>query len=93
MQQDVERDNRAQLYAMGLRVGVGGGEVTSEDDFFGETVVEAARLCATADGGQILVADVVRAMAGRRSPHQCRSRCAPAIGRNRPAQVVFFGGT
>jgi tetratricopeptide (TPR) repeat protein len=32
--------------------------------------VEAARLCALCAGGQILVADTVRAVSGRRSPHQ-----------------------
>jgi len=71
MQQGVERDNRAHERAVGLRVGLSGGEVTTEDDdYFGDPVVAAARLCATGDGGQILAADVVRAMAGRRSPHR-----------------------
>ena len=32
-------------------------------------MIEAARLCARAEGGQILAADLVRANAGRRSPH------------------------
>jgi hypothetical protein len=32
-------------------------------------VIEAARLCALADGGQILASDLVRALAGRRGPH------------------------
>ncbi len=39
------------------------------DDYFGDPVIEAARLCAQAEGGQILVADLVRAIAGRRSSH------------------------
>ena len=53
---------------MGLRVGLSGGEVSREDDdYFGDPVVEAARLCAGCESGQILAADVVRAMAGRRS--------------------------
>jgi KaiC/GvpD/RAD55 family RecA-like ATPase len=44
--------------------------VTTEgDDYFGDAVVEAARLCAAATGGQILVAAVTRASAGRRSAH------------------------
>jgi class 3 adenylate cyclase len=30
-------------------------------------------LCALCEGGQILAADVVRLMAGRRSRHECRS--------------------
>jgi predicted ATPase len=55
---------------MGLRVGLSGGEVAREDDdYFGDPVIEAARLCEYCHGGQILAADVVRAMAGRRSRH------------------------
>jgi hypothetical protein len=51
-------------------VALSAGEATKEDgDYFGEPVVEAARLCARAEGGQILISDVVRANAGRRSPH------------------------
>ena len=73
MQQGVERDNREQAHSVGLRVGLSAGEVTREDDdYFGEPVVEAARLCATCESGQILATDVVRAMAGRRNRHQCR---------------------
>ena len=74
MQQGVERDNRDREHSVGLRVGLSGGEVSREDDdYFGDPVVEAARLCATCESGQILATDVVRAMAGRRSRHQCRS--------------------
>ena len=73
MQQGVERDNRGREHSVGLRVGLSGGEVSQEDgDYFGDPVVEAARLCATCESGQVLAADVVRAMAGRRSRHQCR---------------------
>lgn len=71
MQQGVERDNRDREQAVGLRVGLSGGEVSKEDDdYFGDPVVEAARLCATCESGQVLAADVVRLMAGRRSQHE-----------------------
>ena len=74
MQQGVERNNRACEQGVGLRVGLSGGEVSREDDdYFGDPVIEAARLCATCEAGQILAADVVRAVAGRRSRHECRS--------------------
>src|ERR1700694_5090619 len=74
MQQGIERDNRSREQTVGLRVGLSVGEVTREEgDYFGDPVIEAARLCASCEGGQILAADVVRAMAGRRSPHVCRS--------------------
>ncbi len=74
MQQGVERDNRRREFAVGLRVGLSGGEVTpEEDDYFGDPVIEAARLCARCESGQVLAADIVRLMAGRRSRHECRS--------------------
>jgi class 3 adenylate cyclase/tetratricopeptide (TPR) repeat protein len=74
MQQGVERDNRDREHSVGLRVGLSGGEVSREnDDYFGDPVVEAARLCATCQSGQVLAADIVRATAGRRNRHQCRS--------------------
>ncbi len=74
MQQRVDRDNRDHEHSVGLRVGLSGGEVVGEDnDYWGDPVIEAARLCALCDGGQILAADIVRGMAGRRSPHACQS--------------------
>ena len=74
MQQGVELDNRDRQYAIGLRVGLSQGEVTKDGgDYFGDPVVEAARLCATCEGGQVLAAQVVRLMAGRRNRHQCRA--------------------
>ncbi len=75
MQQGVDRDNRNRLHpAVGLRIGLSGGDVIPEDgDYFGDPVVEAARLCALCDGGQILAADIVRLTAGRRSPHTYRN--------------------
>jgi class 3 adenylate cyclase len=74
MQQGIDRDNCASDRTIGLRVGLSVGEVTREvDDYFGDPVIEAVRLCASCDGGQILAADVVRAMAGRRSQHECAS--------------------
>ena len=74
MQQGIERDNRDREHLVGLRVGLSGGEVSREDeDYFGDPVIEAARLCATCESGQILAAEWVRLTAGRRSRHQCRS--------------------
>jgi class 3 adenylate cyclase len=74
MQQGVDRDNRGRAHWVGLRVGLSGGEVSrDDDDYFGDPVVEAARLCARCESGQVLAADIVRLMAGRRSRHECRS--------------------
>ena len=67
MQQAIERYNRRSTVAIGLRIGMSAGEVGLEQgDFFGDPVVEAARLCALAESGQVLVASLVRTMAGRR---------------------------
>jgi class 3 adenylate cyclase len=66
MQQAVEGHNRSGKEPLGVRIGLSAGEATEEDDdYFGDPVVEAARLCAAAQGGQILAADLVRLMVGR----------------------------
>jgi class 3 adenylate cyclase len=58
---------------LAVRIGVSAGDVVVEaGDCFGQPVIEAARLCDLADGGQILVADVVRLLA-RRQGHEFRS--------------------
>jgi class 3 adenylate cyclase len=60
MQQRIECRNRSASPALALRIGVAVGDATHEaDDWFGQPVIEAARLCATADGGQILVTEAV----------------------------------
>ena len=70
MQQWVELENRRSDNRLGLRVGISGGEATKEgDDYFGDPVIEAARLCNHAVGGRILSTEFVRSMAGRRNPH------------------------
>ena len=47
-----------------LRVGLSTGEASRDNnDLFGPPVVEAARLCAAASAGQILVSDVMRRLA------------------------------
>jgi class 3 adenylate cyclase/DNA-binding CsgD family transcriptional regulator len=50
-----------------IRVGVDAGEpFQDEDDFFGTSVTVAKRLCDKAEGGQILVSEVVAALVGSR---------------------------
>jgi class 3 adenylate cyclase/tetratricopeptide (TPR) repeat protein len=74
MQQGVDHGNRKAAEPVGLRVGLSVGEASNEDgDYFGDPVVEAARLCSRCATGQILATDFVRAMAGRRNRHECRS--------------------
>ena len=71
MQQSVARANRRPgAEPLAMRVGISCGDATYEDaDWYGTPVVEAARLCAVAEAGQILVADVVRVLAGNRGGH------------------------
>ena len=62
--------NRRADEPLAMRVGVSAGDVELEGgDYFGLPVVEAARLCAVAAGGQILVSDLVRTLAGSRGGH------------------------
>jgi len=48
-----------------VRLGLNTGDVVAEDDrYFGRTVYLAARVSAVAEGGEILVSDVTRALVG-----------------------------
>ncbi len=70
MQQAVDLQNRCGGHSLRIRVGISLGEVTREgDDYFGAPVVEASRLCARAEGGQILATRLLQMSAGRRSVH------------------------
>jgi class 3 adenylate cyclase len=64
IQQGVELRNRATAPQLAVRVGVALGDVVLDDgDWYGQAAVEAARLCAACEGGQILVTEVVRLLA------------------------------
>jgi class 3 adenylate cyclase/tetratricopeptide (TPR) repeat protein len=52
---------------LSIRIGLSAGDVERDgNDLFGLPVVQAARLCAEARPGQILVSDIARALAGSR---------------------------
>ena len=58
---------------LAIRIGVSAGDARMEGgDWFGTPVVEAARLCAAASGGGVLVSDLVRRLAGTRTRHHFR---------------------
>mgnify|MGYP001473010272 CR=1 FL=1 len=62
---------------LAVRIGLSVGDVSVEDgDVFGTPVIEAARLCALADGGQILASAVVETLARRRDGHHYEDRGA-----------------
>ena len=74
MQKAIHRHNQRAEERLAIRIGASAGDCIEEDgDYFGEPVIEAARLCAKADGGQIIVSDLLHMMASRRSEHQFRS--------------------
>jgi class 3 adenylate cyclase/tetratricopeptide (TPR) repeat protein len=74
IQQGVDRHNRRGEEPIELRVGVSMGEAVEESgDYFGDCVVEAARLCDKATGGQILTTELLQAMVGRHSTHEFAS--------------------
>ena len=67
-QQSIHRLNQqGREPALSIRVGLAVGDVSFEaSDCYGESVIEAARLCAAASGDQILATELVRAVAGLR---------------------------
>jgi hypothetical protein len=57
-----------------IRIGVAAGEVdVVDDDYFGVAVVEAARLCATASGGEILISELVHVLVRSRGEFELES--------------------
>jgi class 3 adenylate cyclase/tetratricopeptide (TPR) repeat protein len=70
IQQSVDRHNRRSAERLETRVGVSAGDVVIDrGDYYGIPAIEAARLCAVAEGGQILVAESVRIMVSGRDEH------------------------
>lgn len=67
MQRAVHRHNATNTSTpISIRVGVATGDCTEDEgDYFGEPVVQAARLCAAADGGEILATGVFRMLVSR----------------------------
>jgi len=73
MQQAIDRHNRSGGSPLAVRIGVATGDAEEDGgDLFGEPVVQAARLCAAAEGGAILVPEVLRHLAPR-GAHEYRS--------------------
>ena len=90
---DVQRSLRRRPNGIRVRIGIHMGKsVRRGDDLFGRNVAMAARVAAQADGGEILVSEVVRDAVSdrghrlRRRP-RCRTegvqRLAPAVRRSR----------
>ena len=66
IQQALDRHNRSGSRAgpLEVRIGISAGDVAFEEaDCFGTPVIEAARLCGAAEGGQIIASETVRWLA------------------------------
>lgn len=69
-QQRIDARNRRAEHPIRIRIGISTGEVeTDGDDVFGTPVVEASRLCDRADPDGILLAAIVRLVAGAHLDH------------------------
>jgi predicted ATPase/class 3 adenylate cyclase len=69
-QEFARRNRRVHGDRLLVRVGISCGDADTEDgDYFGVPVVEAARLCANAGGGEALATEKVRLLAGTRGAH------------------------
>src|SRR5829696_7687152 len=98
IQQGVLRHNRrsADAETIEVRAGVHVGEPITDEvgRYFGMAVVVAARLCAAAEGGQVLVSDLVRALCASRD-HLVFSPVGPlelkGVGQSVPAQALVLG--
>ena len=87
MQRRTAAQARAAAIDLQLRVGVSAGDIAEVDaDFHGPAVVEAARLCQVAAGGEILVSDVARRLAGDR-PDFSFEEAGPRTLKGMPAPV------
>lgn len=70
MQQGIATMNSSAEHPLELSIGIAAGDVAVvEGDVHGTPVVEASRLCGVARPGEILVADMVRLLAGSRANH------------------------
>ena len=70
MQQDLLNHNDTDRdIAFEVRIGINAGEpIKEEGDLFGSTVQMAARVCAKANGYEVLVSDVVKQLIGNKYP-------------------------
>ena len=70
IQRRFERRNRTSPEHLLVRIGISIGDATADgDDYFGLPVIEAARLCDRAVGGQILARDTVAHFSAGREGH------------------------
>ena len=87
---DMQTRLAASNLEVSIRIGINSGEATTDDDgdYYGTPVVIAQRLCGAAQGGEILVSGVVRALIGSKGGHGFTTRGAQLLkGFNEPVEV------
>jgi class 3 adenylate cyclase/tetratricopeptide (TPR) repeat protein len=90
IQQGVERRNRLGGRVLAVRVGAAVGDASNESgDWYGPPVVEAARLCARAKGGEILISDALRLLKGSTEAPEL-TRVGPVELKGLPQPVVTW---
>src|SRR4051794_9090298 len=88
--QGVARRNRLGGPVLAVRVGAAVGDASNEGgDWYGPPVVEAARLCATAKGGEILISESLRLLAGTEDAPSL-TRVGPVKLKGLPEPVVTW---
>jgi class 3 adenylate cyclase len=90
IQQAIGRRNAGAHEPIWVRVGISLGDLAHENgDLYGMAANEAARLCARADKGEILVSELVRAVAGTRNTYSLVPRGAVEL-KGLPESVVVW---
>ena len=88
MQRTAERHTSEADRRLSLRIGISSGDAAMEaGDFFGVPIVEASRLCAAAEGGQIIAADIVCHLAGDEDTRRLEP-LAPLVLKGLPKPVA-----
>ena len=98
---DMQTRLATRTWAVWIRIGINSGEATTDDDgdYYGTPVVIAQRLCSAAEGGEILVSSVVRALIGskatmpslpgRTAPQRIQRACRGLVGTHRSGGAVL----
>ena len=90
VQQGIARRNRDASEPLELRIGISLGDLVHEgDDLHGLAANEAARICAAAEGGEILASELVKMVAGSRTECQFLERTEREL-RGLPEPVVTW---
>jgi adenylate cyclase len=73
-----------------IRVGINAGEpIEEDDDLYGASAIRAARVMGQAEGGEILVTDVVRQLVDGKESWEGETLSLSGTQRRNPARMEF----